>query len=53
MGEKQNIGENLLKKIDETINDAEIGKNLSKSAKLMQSDDGTVKAASLIVNLAK
>ena len=45
--------EDLLNKINETINDTEISKNLSKSAKLMQSDDGTAKAASLILNLAK
>ena len=45
--------QDLLNKIEETINDSEISQNLGKSAKLMQSDDGTVKAASLIVNLAK
>ena len=45
--------EELLNNIKETISNTEISRNLSKSAKLMQSDDGTVKAASLILNLAK
>ena len=42
----------LLDNIEKTIQDSEIKKNLKKSAELMQSDNGAVKAANLILELA-
>ena len=45
--------EELLNNIEDTINNSQIKQNLIKSAKLMQSDDGTAKAASLILKLAQ
>ena len=38
--------------IEKTVQDSEIRKNLKKSAELMQSDNGAVKAANLILELA-
>ena len=42
----------LLKNIDETINNTEINDNLKKASAFMQSDNGAQKAAALIVDLA-
>ena len=42
----------LLDNIKKTIQDSVIRKNLKKSAELMQSDNGAVKAANLILELA-
>jgi|TARA_B100001063_G_C16767004_1_gene559263 MGT family glycosyltransferase len=42
----------LLKNIDDTINDKEVSDNLKKASEFMQSDNGAQKAAALIVDLA-
>ena len=41
----------LLKNIEDTINDNEISNNLKKASDFMQSDNGAEKAAALIVDL--
>ena len=41
----------LLKNIEDTINDIEISNNLKKASDFMQSDNGAEKAAALIVDL--
>lgn len=42
----------LLKNIDDTINDMEVSDNLKKASEFMQSDNGAQKAAALILDLA-
>ena len=42
----------LLKNIDDTINDKEVSDNLKKASEFMQSDNGAQKAAALILDLA-
>ena len=42
----------LLKNIDDTINDKEVIDNLKKASEFMQSDNGAQKAAALILDLA-
>jgi UDP:flavonoid glycosyltransferase YjiC (YdhE family) len=41
----------LLKNIEDTINDNEISNNLKKASDFMKSDNGAEKAAALIVDL--